>query len=258
MITTIRLTDQLYLFQDAADCFANLVIGEKKALLYDTTCGMDDLKSAVEAMTSLPLLVLASHGHFDHVGGSHQFETVYLSKKDRNILDSYDEALLNQWIREMNPENDRMISFGCDGWKHIKDLDFDMVDLGNLHGDIVSIPGHSEGSVGVYIREWKLLLSGDAFTPIMCLIFPNHGNKETQLCTLEMINCLDFSYFLTSHSKKMYPKSLIQRMIDCIYHSEGKRHHAYQYPKPPYSKGYFYLDSLEDEPVGLIVEEMEK
>ena len=74
----------------------------------------------------------------------------------------------------------------------------------------------------------------------------------------EMINCLDFSYFLTSHSKKMYPKSLIQRMIDCIYHSEGKRHHAYQYPKPPYSKGYFYLDSLEDEPVGLIVEEMEK
>ncbi len=40
MITTIRLTDRLYLFQDTANCFANLVIG------------------------------IASHGHFDHVGGS--------------------------------------------------------------------------------------------------------------------------------------------------------------------------------------------
>lgn len=158
----------------------------------------------------------------------------------------------------MCPETKEDISFGSDGWKSIKDLDFDFIDLGNLHGDILSLPGHSEGSIGIYIREWKLLLSGDALTPIMCLIFLNHGSKETQLQMLEMVNRLDFSHYLTSHSDIMYSKSLIQRMIDCIRHSEGKRHYAYQYPKPPYSKGYFYLNSLEEEPVGLIVEDIER
>lgn len=254
MITTIQISDKLYLFRDIADCFANLVIGETKALLFDTTCGLDDLKSAVEAVTVLPLIVIASHGHFDHVGGSHQFETVYLSMKDRNILDYYDEKLLSQWIKKMCPKVNRDISFGSDGWKHIKSLDFDSVDLGNLHGDIIALPGHSEGSIGIYIREWKLLLSGDALTPIMCLIFQNHGSKETQLQMLKKVNQLDFSYYITSHSEKLYQKALIQRMIACIHNSEGKRHYAYQYPKPPYSKGYFYLDSLEEEPVGLIVE----
>lgn len=257
MISTKKLTEQLYMFHDRVDCYANLVIGKKKALLFDTTCGLDDLKSAVEEITSLPIIVIASHGHFDHIGGSRQFETVYLSSKDRNILNLYDDVLLNRWMKEMCPDMEGDISFSCKGWKNIKDLNFTQIDLGEVHCDIVSLPGHSKGSVGVFIKEWRLMLSGDALSPIMCLIFQNHDTKEVQLETLHYVASLDFDYYLTSHSDKLMPKQLIDRMIHCIENSKGKRHHAYQYPKPPYSKGYFYLDSLEDEPVGLIVEKEE-
>jgi len=252
MIKTKKLSQQFYLLHDEADCFASLILGEKRALLFDTACGVDDLKQAVEAITSLPLLVIASHGHFDHIGGSGQFDTVYLSEKDWNLLESYEEEQIRQWVKEMSPGREPL--FCWKEWKTIRKLDFTHFDLGNLEGEIVELPGHTEGSIGVYLPKWKVLLSGDALTPVMCLFFQNHGTKETQLRTLCSVQQMDLEYYLTSHSEKKMPKSLISRMIRCIEHSEGKRHYAYAYPKPPYSKGWFYLDSLEEEAVGIIVE----
>lgn len=257
MMTTIRLTERVYLLKDRFDCYSNLILGDEKALLFDTGCGVDDLKSSVEKITKLPLLVILSHGHFDHIGGSRQFETAYLSSKDRNILDDYNEALLNRWVFDMCKENQAPIYFGTNGWKQIRELDFRSFDLGNLKGEIIELPGHSYGSVGVYFPQLKLLLSGDALSPVMCLIFQNHGTKEEQLQTLKKAADLSFEYYLTSHSKKLMPKHLLSRMESCIQRSAGKRFHQYKYPKPPYSEGWFYFDSMEDEPVGLIVETKE-
>ena len=60
-------------------------------------------------------------------------------------------------------------------FRQVKDLDFDRFTLGNIEGIVVEMPGHTRGSVGVYLPELKLLLCGDALTPIMCLFFMNHG-----------------------------------------------------------------------------------
>lgn len=86
-------------------------------------------------------------------------------------------------------------------------------------------------------------------------VFLNHLSKEDQLETLKYVQKLDFDYYLTSHHHKILPKSLISRMIECIKHSDGRKHYDYQYPRPPYSKGKFYLYSMEDEPVGLVTAE---
>ena len=47
-------------------------------------------------------------------------------------------------------------------------------------------------------------------------------------------------------------------MMKCIENSRGRKFHFYQYPYPPYANGWIYLDSLEDEPVALIISEEEK
>lgn len=251
----IKQANQIYLLKDRADCYSTLVLGEERALVWDTGCGIDNLKETIRTITNLPLLVILSHGHFDHIGGSSEFEEAYMSEKDFVILESYDEKRLNQWIREMIPEaGDRNASYAAKSWLHIKRLDFEEFNLGNLPCQIVSLPGHSEGSVGVLIPKLRLLLSGDALTPIMCLIFTNHGTKETQLKTLESLKTLEFDYFLTSHSEKMFSRKWVPRMIDCIIRSSGKKHYEYNYTRPPYSKGMFYLDSMEEEPVGLVVD----
>lgn len=257
MITVTQIGKQVYILNDRAGCCSNLVLGKEKALLFDVGCGADSIAGAVKEITDLPLLVIASHGHFDHIGGSWQFEKIYLSEKDRSILQEYDDILLNKWIKEMIPEQEEMIPFGADGWHNICKLDIPSFDLGEMYCQVVPLPGHTEGSVGIFIPALRLLLSGDALTPIMCLNFQNHLTKEVQMKTLQCVQQMDFDYYLTPHHDKCFPKALIDRMMKCIEHSYGKKHYAYRYPQPPYAEGYFYLDSVEEEAVGLIVAEMD-
>ena len=79
MITITKVLEHVYVLKDRAGCCANLIIGKNKALLFDTGSGIDDIKEAVKNITDLPLMVINSHGHFDHIGGNSQFDEVYLS-----------------------------------------------------------------------------------------------------------------------------------------------------------------------------------
>ena len=87
MVTVSKISDRVFILTDGFGCGADLVIGSKGALLYDTGCGAEDMSEAVRSITNLPLTVIASHGHFDHIGGSRFFDKVYMSLKDRCILE---------------------------------------------------------------------------------------------------------------------------------------------------------------------------
>ncbi|SDB26434.1 MBL fold metallo-hydrolase [Butyrivibrio sp. INlla16] len=257
MIKTTKISEKIYILEDRFESGTSLIIGSEKALLFDTGCGVDDIHAEVRKITDLPLLVICSHGHFDHIGGSRFFTKVYLSKKDRNILDTYNEKLLNKWVSEMedNIQDDTQgIVFGCGDWKQIAELDFDRIDLGDIHGEIIDLPGHSHGSIGILLPELKLLLSGDALSPIISLIFKNHGTVEEELQTVKKALELDFDYYISSHNGNLLTKDVLKRMTECLKDTENKRFYKYSYPKPPYGEGYFRVHSLGDEPVGLIVE----
>src|SRR5271168_251764 len=45
-----------------------LIVGTQRALLFDTGMGIGDLKKIVKQLTNLPVAVLNSHTHDDHVG----------------------------------------------------------------------------------------------------------------------------------------------------------------------------------------------
>ena len=54
-----------------------LILGRERALLFDTGMGIGDLKALTSRLTTLPVTVLNSHTHNDHVGDNWQFDTVY-------------------------------------------------------------------------------------------------------------------------------------------------------------------------------------
>lgn len=258
MITTTKILENVYVLKDQAGCCANLVIGGNKALLFDTGSGVDDMNEAVRNITEFPVMVINSHGHFDHIGGNNQFDEVYLSELDFPIIEGYDIEMLNRWVNDLTQETAQSFLTAPKDWKCIRRLEFDSFDLGCMQCKIVPLKGHTEGSIGIWIPSIKLLLSGDALTPIMCLNFQNHLSKQIQCETLVRIQNLEFDFYLTSHQDILYPKQLVQRMICCIKNSDGKKFRFYQYPYPPYAKGWIYLDSLEEEPVALIISEEEK
>jgi glyoxylase-like metal-dependent hydrolase (beta-lactamase superfamily II) len=54
-----------------------LIVGDARALLFDTGMGIGDLKALAFKLSQRPIIVLNSHTHDDHVGDNWQFHTVY-------------------------------------------------------------------------------------------------------------------------------------------------------------------------------------
>ena len=59
-----------------------LIIGKNKALVLDTGYGISSLKEEIKKITSLPLIVIDSHGHMDHTGGNYEFDEFYIHSAD--------------------------------------------------------------------------------------------------------------------------------------------------------------------------------
>jgi glyoxylase-like metal-dependent hydrolase (beta-lactamase superfamily II) len=55
-----------------------LLIGARSALLFDTGPGIYSIRAEVQRLTSLPVIVIPSHLHFDHVGDLEEFTDVRL------------------------------------------------------------------------------------------------------------------------------------------------------------------------------------
>ena len=254
MVNITKIEENIYVITDRANCCANLVVGTERALLFDTCVGADDMLAAVSKITDLPLLVIASHGHFDHIGGSIYFDEVYMRKEEFALFEEYSDDIITGWIKDLcGLKETDSYHYESRGFKQFKPLDFDRFDLGDMECQVIPLPGHTIGSVGIYIPSRKVLLSGDALTPVMCMNFSNHGPLSMEYQTLQMVQKMDVDYYLTSHHNYKMGKEEIGRMIECIDQCKGKRFHEYQYPTPPYSMGWFRLHSAEGEPVGIIL-----
>ena len=51
-----------------------LLLGREKAMLIDTAYGEGDLPALIASITSLPLIVVNTHGHYDHTSGNAFFK----------------------------------------------------------------------------------------------------------------------------------------------------------------------------------------
>ena len=60
-------------FQEA---ISYLIVGETAALMFDTGIGVVPIRPVIEELTTLPVTVVNSHSHYDHVGGNHEFARV--------------------------------------------------------------------------------------------------------------------------------------------------------------------------------------
>src|SRR5262245_56795653 len=53
-----------------------LILGSQRALLFDTGLGIGNIREVVDQLTRLPITVLNSHTHIDHIGGNSQFSVI--------------------------------------------------------------------------------------------------------------------------------------------------------------------------------------
>ena len=149
-----------------------LITGRQRALLFDTGMGIGDVKNVTSDLTKLPIVVLNSHTHHDHVGGNWQFDTVYGmdTKFTRaNAKGSRDAAQREVAPAEICgdlPKGFDKQAYATKPWKITAyKHDRDRIDLGGRSLEILATPGHAPDSICLFDREHRLLFTGDTYYP---------------------------------------------------------------------------------------------
>ena len=70
---TWRLSE--YRHWEETHCY--LLLGRDRGLVIDTGLGIGDIREPLEALTDMPLTAVATHVHWDHVGGHRHFPAFY-------------------------------------------------------------------------------------------------------------------------------------------------------------------------------------
>jgi glyoxylase-like metal-dependent hydrolase (beta-lactamase superfamily II) len=148
-----------------------LIVGSKRALLFDTGLGIGDMRALVSHLTQLPITVLNSHTHFDHIGDNWQFNDILGVDSDytrQNEKGATSEQLSDVVIPErfcgkipsgFKPEKYAIPSFKISSF--VKDGD--VIDLGDRQLEVLFAPGHTPDSLCLLDRKHKLLFTGDTF-----------------------------------------------------------------------------------------------
>ena len=247
-----RLQDGIFQIEDELENCCTLVVGSERALLFDTMCGVGNLRRTVESLTDLPLTVVNSHGHYDHVGGNWQFEQVYLNKADWYMAEEA-EPIFNMLQTNLNRDlSNARRSFQQK--ERLLDLKEGTVfDLGGITAQTVALPGHTAGSMGLILREPEILLVGDAISPTMCLFYPDSLSLEVYKKTLDKVISMNLRYFVQGHYSKLFPMSILARFRECALLPGKKKSYPYQNSQIPVYTGRVYILELRNQQIDSMI-----
>ncbi len=147
-----------------------LIVGSEKALLFDTGMGISNIQAVVAGLSKLPVIVVNSHTHNDHVGDNWRFSDVYGMDTDftrSNARGSREDAQAELAPGELcgalpagfDPKAYATRPFHITHWLH----DGDKIDLGGRTLKIISTPGHTPDSIALLDEKNGLLFTGDTF-----------------------------------------------------------------------------------------------
>jgi len=155
-----------------------LITGEKQAILFDTGMGISDVKKVVSELTKLPIIVLNSHTHDDHVGGNWEFDTIYGMDTDftrQNARGSSEDAqaeITPDQICGSLPKGFDPKTYSTRPWKITKYIhDGDHIDLGARTIEVIATPGHTPDAISLFDRANGLLFTGDTYYPAPIWLF---------------------------------------------------------------------------------------
>ena len=187
-----------------------LLIGKKKALLIDTGEGYSRVDKAVKKITDLPITVVNTHAHFDHVGGDKLFKDVYMNKTDFSTYQTYTNkktiATLfdsTPWIFRYISRRERNATIKQATTLRLKPLPKKgYFDLGNRKVSFLSTPGHTPGSIVLYDEKNHILFNGDTGNKADYLLrVPRALSVQTANNSFHELN----AFIKKNKIKKLYP-----------------------------------------------------
>jgi len=196
--TVQQIDDQTYAISEYGHwekVHSFLLLGNESAVLIDTGLGIDNIKRVTDQLTTLPIEVITTHVHTDHIGSHGEFERIFVHQGDAEWLINGIKGLSIEQIRKdirrdisiptpeaFNP--DTYLPFQGKPTALLNDGDW--FDLGNRTLMIYHTPGHSPGHISIFDETNGYLFTGDLLydeTPIYAF-YPS-------TCPVDLVNSLE-------------------------------------------------------------------
>ncbi len=171
-----EITDGLLRILMPGDVYTYLAVGTERAMLIDTGFGIGAFGPVVEKLTDKPYDVLLTHGHVDHAGGAAEFDTVYMDLRDLPVAEAHTTKEMRIEFLAGQPREDGKEAPGPECLLDARPLDAYLpledgqeFDLGGMTLKVLSLTGHTPGSITVLFKEDGLMLTGDAVNSMTLL-----------------------------------------------------------------------------------------
>jgi glyoxylase-like metal-dependent hydrolase (beta-lactamase superfamily II) len=221
-------TYAIYEPHQSEETIAYLILGKQKAILFDTGMGISDIRKVLEELTKLPVIVLNSHTHDDHVGGNWQFKTIYsmdtkFSRENAkgSVEDAQAEIAPGEICGDLPKGFDRK-TYHTRAWKITRYIgDGDKIDLGGRVIQVLATPGHTPDAITLYDRANGLLFTGDTYYPATIWLYRPETNLDQYGKSIEQLAVLahmepSLKLVLGAHNVPVAPPSVLPGLVQAF------------------------------------------
>lgn len=216
-------TYALYEPNQFEEAISYLVLGSERGVLIDTGTGIGDIRQVVEHLTALPVSVVLTHEHYDHIGGAYRFAEIAASSdpaglevlgrgRDNASLQRY---IADEYLWKPLPEGFDGATWTIPPIEPTRLLnDGDTIDLGRRALEVIETPGHSPGHICLLDRENRLLWTGDHFFPGPLYAHPADVNIHDYVTSNKRLEGMigEYDYVLSGHNDPWVESDVIRRV----------------------------------------------
>ena len=202
-----------------------LVLGSNRALLFDTGMGIGNIQEVVAGLTKLPVSVLNSHTHNDHVGDNWRFTDIYGMDTDFTRVnargskeDAQAELAPNEICGTLPPGFDAKAyatkPFHISHWLH----DGDTIDLGGRSLKVIATPGHTPDAIALLDAKNELLFTGDSFYLGPIYLYRPETDLDAYVASMRTLAALTpgLQLLLPSHNTPIADPSYLPKVVSAI------------------------------------------
>jgi glyoxylase-like metal-dependent hydrolase (beta-lactamase superfamily II) len=217
-----------------------LVRGRDRDALIDSGLGLASLREELEELFDKPVVAVATHRHFDHTGGLHEFDEVVVHRDDAEAV-AKAEGFASVVIEDYPPEelsgyeapeallmafprvNFEPTAYTVEPVTPTRVVDEgDTIELGDRSLVVLHLPGHTPGEIGLWEDASRRLYSGDCVYESGVLLdeLPESDIPD-YVASMRRLRDVDVRLVLGGHDDPFGRDRLLELIDDYLAHRAG-------------------------------------